>query len=304
MHQEERMKTMAEQTVGFEVGPWTAYFTSCMCEWYEKEEFSDWDLESLCVELSKRPQLANTLILALCKSTESNVVVPSQIEGHPIIGIARDAFRWMHDPACPEGYVKEYGEYTPLPNPKIKNIVLPPTVERIHKGAFATLNNLESINLPQCLNYLGERCFSKTKIKKIEIPKGVKEIPMEAFEECSSLAEIDLGNVQVISEAAFDSCSSLKTVAFPSSLKESWGSAFSDSGLEFASFTNGPSKIDLDILGYCDTLKVCCLPRSVTHIEMLAANNIAKNVTFFAPSNSYAYTWATQNGYKVVPVDM
>ncbi len=293
---------MAERTIGFEVGPWIAYFTSRVCEWYEKEEFSDWDLESLCIELSKRPQLANTLILALCKSTESNVVVPSQIEGHPIIGIARDAFRWMHDPACPEGYVKEYGEYTPLPNPKIKNIVLPPTIERIHKGAFATLNNLESINLPQCLNYLGERCFSKTKIKKIEIPKGVKEIPMEAFEECSSLAEIDLGNVQVISEAAFDSCSSLKTVAFPSSLKELWYNAFVESGLESISFANGPSKIDLSAFAGCDNLSACYIPRSVTRIINSTVRDVEDHITFFTHPDSYAHSWAIQNGHTTVPV--
>ncbi len=57
-------------------------------------------------------------------------------------------------------------------NPYIRQVVLPSTITYIGYWAFAGATNLEKINLPAGVNFVGQFAFERTKLKTLTIPKG------------------------------------------------------------------------------------------------------------------------------------
>ena len=60
------------------------------------------------------------------------------------------------------------------------NIVIPDTlggapVKSIHHDAFYTHYQLESVKLPESLEYVGPHAFEGTRIKSIDVPKNVSD---------------------------------------------------------------------------------------------------------------------------------
>ena len=77
-------------------------------------------------------------------------------------------------------YVAEY-DYE-----KIKEIILPNTIEEIDDGAFRNLSSLEKINCPSSLKRIGNFTFdSCTSLKEIDLNVGLKEIGNYAFVRCN-----------------------------------------------------------------------------------------------------------------------
>ena len=76
---------------------------------------------------------------------------------------------------------------------------------------------------------LGDSAFkSATKITEITIPNSVKEIGLGAFSGCTSLSNINLGNVERICDQSFKNCTSLTSIKLPKTLnKGASGAPFS-----------------------------------------------------------------------------
>lgn len=296
---------MSEQTIGFEAGPWTAYFLSCMCRWYAEENVSIDDFDLLTKNLSQNPQLENFLLISRYNGAgDKYVIIPSEIKNCPVYAIGKNAFRWTHDPKYPNGYKKSedfIGEFETIKNFEIESLTLPETIVQIQRDAFSDLRKLSFIKLPNSLVYLGEWCFSDTNIVKIEIPPRVKIIPENAFFNCRKLSEVMLSNVERIKDGAFESCSSLKSITFPSSLKELSDNSFKNSGLEYVSFSEGIKQVNMRAFEFCDNLKTCYIPQSVNQIAR-SKDDVEDHVAFFVHQNSYAYSWATKKGYSVIPI--
>jgi len=159
-----------------------------------------------------------------------NVIVPSEIEGMPVIQLGGT----------------EYGSvsYTGFENTKVTGVVLPDTIVIQHilgfnnhgfagtplqsitfpKGItfipnsfFQNCKSLKSIAIPDTVKTIEAYAFSGSGLTSIVIPEGVEEIEMWAFANCKDLKSVTLPeSIRVIESHAFQGCSSLETVNLPS----------------------------------------------------------------------------------------
>ena len=153
------------------------------------------------------------------------------------------------------------GGWAPLPNP-ITTIILPDSITCIEKNAFSNCTNLETINLPSSVEYIGDRVFStiyehyrceKMTISNSELPSSLKYIGKSAFQGCTSLIEelIVPGSVETIGEDAFNGCSSIKK----------------------AVFKDGVGSIGKGALANCSSLEELTLPYAGTSLDAVENNN-------------------------------
>ena len=126
--------------------------------------------------------------LGTCKDT--NLVIPFEFQGLPVIGIGDKAF-----------YV----------NTSLKSITLPDSVTNIGDYAFSGCTSLSDINIPDGVTSIADYAFSNcTSLTSITIPDGVTSIGERAFYGCASLSNINIPeSVSVIGDLAFSACTSL-----------------------------------------------------------------------------------------------
>jgi hypothetical protein len=93
-------------------------------------------------------------------------------------------------------------------------------VRKIGFEAFAHLENLTEVTLPESLLIIGEDAFeSCIHLETINIPEGVTEIAYGAFRDCVNLTSIVLPqNLTYIAERLFSDCTNLLTVIMPTGL--------------------------------------------------------------------------------------
>lgn len=132
-------------------------------------------------------------------STETVVVIPSDIEDVPVTIISASAFS---------------GRTT------LTEVVIPDTITTIENAAFMNCTSLETIIIPDSVTYIGESAFQGcTALKNVVIGNGVKEIGDLAFKGCTALTQLDLGDsVEVIGNGAFYNCDALAKVYVPDSV--------------------------------------------------------------------------------------
>ena len=94
---------------------------------------------------------------------------------------------------------------------KLKEVILPESIESIGEKAFAGAENLERINLPEKLTFIGRDAFAGCKnLRSIRIPAGLRSIAhgAGAFSFCDNLQDVyfppEMEDVSVI--WAFDVC--------------------------------------------------------------------------------------------------
>ena len=103
--------------------------------------------------------------------TETNITIPSTIDGYMVKAIGRAAF---------------------YQNTNIKSVTIPNTVEDIEEGAFADCTNLSNITLGNAVQYIAPYAFQKTKITSINIPASVDNLNNLAFFHCENLTQITI----------------------------------------------------------------------------------------------------------------
>lgn len=145
------------------------------------------------------------------KGTETDVVVPAEIDGKPVKVIGSLCF---------------YREYT------METLVIPEGVETIENTAFYYCTALRRVKLPDsCVSY-GERLFSWcTSLETVTIPAGMTSVPNYAFNSCTSLSEIVWNDsITDIGVRAFSFCTSLTEVTLPQSVQRVEDYAFYNCG--------------------------------------------------------------------------
>ncbi len=130
--------------------------------------------------------------------TESNLTIPSTIDGHNVVTIGSHAFDESRN--ATNGHT-------------IKNLIISEGIEKIELLAFVKCDNLETVKLPESLNFLDMQTFLQcTKLKSINIPSKIVSIGNSTFQE-TGFTEFDIPeNVKSISSRALASCSKLKKV--------------------------------------------------------------------------------------------
>lgn len=130
--------------------------------------------------------------------TESNLTIPSTIDGHNIVTIGAHAFDESRNTTN---------------GSTIKNIVLSEGIERIELLAFAKCANLETVKLPESLTFLDMQTFIQcSKLKSINIPSKIENIGNGTFQE-TGLTQLDIPqNVKSIDSRALGICTNLEKV--------------------------------------------------------------------------------------------
>ena len=102
---------------------------------------------------------------------------------------------------------------------KIESVVLPDSITKIERYAFAECKNLKSVKFSRNITDVGEYAFMNCSgLTSVSIPGGVVGPGM--FMHCENLSSVNIGyGVSQIKDAAFYFCSKIKSVTIPSSVK-------------------------------------------------------------------------------------
>lgn len=161
----------------------------------------------------------------------TNIVIPDKIGGKTVQAIGDAAFQEAVDDAV-----------------KIETVVIPDTVERIGKLAFAACSQLSKVEI---------------KGEKLAI------IGNQAFDQCAKLSEINIpGSLVNLGEYAFAGCKELKSFKLPKNIASIGTSPFSgcDNLVDFQ-IEEGAKKIPS--FAYTNGIKEIVIPSSVTDAEQL-----------------------------------
>lgn len=223
-------------------------------------------------------------------SGSSEIVVPSSVQGHPVVAIGPEVFRNLDG---------------------ITRVVLQEGIQTIGDRAFYACAELESVVLPGSLKSIGEMAFCNCyALGALQIPANVREIGSSAFLNCSAMhtLQVDGGNswykavdnvlfsadmtvliaylntktnatytvpeqVRRIGEKAFLECIYLQEVKFPGGLVEIEKYAFSGCGaLTAVSVPDSVGKIGAFAFGNCGSLSSVTLGNGITTIPAYAFN--------------------------------
>jgi hypothetical protein len=184
--------------------------------------------------------------------TETNVVIPSEIEGYPVKAIYTGLF---------EGY-KTIGD---LDNKNyeshraIESVTIPDTVTAIYGDAFNICPGLKEVNIPNSVTYIGAYVFFQcTALTSITFPDSLTTISACICNDCTALEEINLPNsITSIEMHAFSGCTALKEVIIPSSVTSIDKGAFNDcTNLETVVIKSPNTVIDEEAFVGCDKLTI------------------------------------------------
>ena len=104
---------------------------------------------------------------------------------------------------------------------------LPSTLRRIEHDVFRDCGHLRSIDLPDGLEHIGERCFQESALESVALPRALRTVAESTFYKCESLGEVAFQDgLEEIGPLAF-SKTCLADVKFPASLRKIAHTAFS-----------------------------------------------------------------------------
>jgi len=195
------------------------------------------------------------------KRMKGSVVVPAEIKGKTVKGIANRGFCAEYNNSAitsielPESIrTIGYNAFEGCTN--LERIVIPEGVEIIERCAFRGCTSLVEVVLPQTLKKIDSSAFGNcTSLKEIEIPNGVQEL--DGFDGCSSLVKVVIPEgVKKIENNAFEDCTSLVEISLPKSVSEIGDYAFEDcKNLISITISNVYCEIGNKVFDYCSKLK-------------------------------------------------
>ncbi|MBU7006037.1 leucine-rich repeat protein [Phosphitispora fastidiosa] len=129
--------------------------------------------------------------------TDTELTIPSELAGKPVIRIASNAF---------------------IDNVSITSVTIPDSVLRIESGAFQN-SALAEVDLGQGVTYIGQHAFYGTNLTILSVPNSVETIDFAAFADCSALADITIvgNNLDTLGQGAF-SGTAITEISIPTSL--------------------------------------------------------------------------------------
>ena len=126
------------------------------------------------------------------------IVIPSEVDGVPVIGIQAGAFE---------------------NNEKLTEIVLPDTLRTVEARAFSGCTSLKEIVFPSSMEYIGDEAFfGCVSLERVTFGENTRFIGHNAFSECVALTEISELNAEEIGMQAFYACEKLESVTIGESV--------------------------------------------------------------------------------------
>ncbi|MFW5872973.1 MAG: leucine-rich repeat domain-containing protein, partial [bacterium] len=139
-------------------------------------------------------------------------------------------------------------------------------------GVFKDCTALDSITLPDSLEYLGKGAFKGcASLVNIELPHKIQSIRAETFSGCTNIAKFNFGGVKKIYKKAFYK-SGIKELTIPKSIEAIYSQAFAYSNIDSLHITAGVD-IGYSAFGFCELEKVSFDPECTT-VNGLDNNNL------------------------------
>lgn len=172
-------------------------------------------------------------------------------------------------------------------------------------GCFDGCSSLETVQLPDTLEIIGEAVFEWcTALKNIPFPFGVVSIGERVCNGCESLQEVSLPeNITLMPRDAFRGDISLEKVDIPDAVSDLADCAF----LECTKLTEVRLPAELKTIGEkvfynCVKLSRLYIPETVNFIDDTAFSN-CYFLVISAPKGSYAIEYAKTHGIKYVEIE-
>ncbi len=286
----------------------------------------------------KLSKSGDTYVISSYKGTAPTVIVPGEILGNTVVGIADDAFAFSQNGISSEAAsfrkeqleeviieegIETIGRFAFSGCKKLKRVVLPKSVKTIEKGAFYDCPSLSDISIENDIN-LEERCFSKCpNLKKdpsgfviinsqlfgyygndetVRIPEGVKRIDNTIFSFNKNIKHIILpSSLERIDAYAFSNCESLQSIRIPISINKIESGVFSScQNLKEVEIGENVQTIERTAFSNCKQLE-----RVVFHGNTKPDKDAFLNcsqMTVYAPKGSNAIKFAKKNSILYVEV--
>lgn len=181
----------------------------------------------------------------------------------------------------------------------LKEIIIPEGVTEMEGCVFTNCSALKKVTLPSTMVKIGlSSFFGCSSLESIEVPDSVTSIGQSAFSDCTKLKNISLSeNLTVLDSNVFMLCTSLKNIILPQNLVTIGDYTFNRSGLTTIKIPGKVTQIGNGAFMYCDDLKKVEIPSSVKSIGTDAFAGCT-NLIIYGKKDSYAETYAKQNGLK------
>ncbi len=245
----------------------------------------------------------NNITITKYIGTDTDVVIPSEIDGNPVTSIDSSAFyncSSLTSVIIPESVTKISG-YAFYYCTSLISVTIPENITYISERAFAYCSSLTEINLHENITSIYDDAFYYcTSLTNIKLPKNLKSIGAHAFYH-SGIASINIPlSITHINRGAFEECRNLKSV-YITSIEQWCGFSFVNSytnplmyGGEL--YLNNELVTNLDIpntitqIGNyafygCSSLVKVTIPESVTTIGEEAFRRCTNLTTINLPKN-------------------
>lgn len=229
--------------------------------------------------------LGLTVLFSCAANSESNVDIPEELTRWNAAEVLGEDYKKRDTIKIPKGVVRI--EDQAFYECDAQTIIIPSTVTRIgdsqkwglvYYGVFEECENLQSIEIPESVTYIGDKAFKDCKsLKTVTLNEGLTIIKKDAFSDCTSLKEITMPkSVTSIGVGAFFGCSSLKKVVLTENISVIEDSTFDDcSALTDITIPEGVTCIESSAFAKCSNLTEITLPKSLTKIDNWAFDNWA-----------------------------
>jgi len=257
---------------------------------------------------------------------ETDVDIPSEIEGFPVTAIGEKAFfecTILESVSIPDS-VNSIGKYAFYMCNKLEQVTLSNSIEVISVGSFKYCRALRNINIPENLKDIkGESFTDCINLQSITIPASVKSISGGAFDgskisklyisDLEAWLSVDLGydspmyasdavyingelaetivipdSITEIKPYAFYGCKTIENVTIPGSIESIKGNTFAGcNSLKNVIISEGVKSIGANAFGSSETCFNVVLPSSIENLGFGAFGGVYR-ILYLGSSEQWA----------------
>ena len=229
--------------------------------------------------------------------------------GDIILGSRAFAITNITDLNLPSNIKFEDGACDVFSESKVKNVTIGCSM---CESMFYGCNYLEKVTFTadNDINEIPKAAFELTVgLKKIEIPSSVKKIGDSAFD-LSTVSEIKFNEgLETIGNLAFNTWGSFEKITLPSTVKSIGEECFNSYKPYLIELNDGLERVGKQAFICKFANQSVKIPASVTEIEEKAfgysdSGKKAENFTIYGYRGTAAETYANENGFTFVPLDL